>query len=173
MGIRLNKVTRQLNVGVRTIVQFLKIHRIGEIRYDADPNTKISDEQYEAVVKHFSVDQQIRIDAEALSRQNVIKHQESPEENKTKKSKKKEKAKQKAKREAKEFEAKLSRMTPEQRIAANKERIAKFHPEPDFSRMSPRYVKELKKLDHEKSMKEKAKKIWLSIVSIPMGGLNK
>lgn len=43
MGIRLNKVTRQLNVGVRTIVQFLKMHRIGEIKYDSDSNTKISE----------------------------------------------------------------------------------------------------------------------------------
>ena len=145
MGIRLNKVTRQLNVGVRTIVQFLKLHRIGEMRYDADPNTKISDEQYEAVVKHFGFDQQVKIEAESMS-----ENKEKPRR-----------------------EAHRKKTTPEQRIAANKERIAKFHPEPDFSRMSPRYVKELKKLDHEKSMKEKAKKIWLSIVSIPMGGLNK
>ena len=169
MGIRLNKVTRQLNVGVRTIVQFLKMHRIGEIKYDSDSNTKISDEQYEAVVKHFGVTQKVEKETESLSEKAVSTHQENAGGKKIKK----EKAKHKARREANEFQAKLSKMTPEQRIAANKERVAKFHPEPDFSNISPQYARELRKVEHEKSMKEKAKKIWLSIVSIPMGGLNK
>lgn len=169
MGIRLNKVTRQLNVGVRTIVQFLKIHRIGEIKYDSDSNTKISDEQYEAVVKHFGAYQRVKKETESLCEKVSSDHQE----NSGGKKKKKEKAKQKARREAREFEAKLRNMTPEEIIAANKERIAKFHPEPDFSNISPQYAREIRKLKHEKSMKEKAKKIWLSIVSVPMGGLNK
>jgi hypothetical protein len=64
-------------------------------------------------------------------------------------------------------------MTREEIIAANKARVAKFHPEPDFSTISPQYKKALSKLEHEKSMKERAKKLWCSIVSIPMGGMKK
>lgn len=64
-------------------------------------------------------------------------------------------------------------MTREEIIAANKARIAKYHPEPDLSTISPQYKKALSKLEHEKSMKERAKKLWYSIVSVPMGGLKK
>ena len=168
MGIRLNKVTRQLNVGVRTIVEFLKRNRIGEIKYDSNPNTKITDEQYDAVVKHFSVDRQVKNEAKSSSDKVIMNHQESKGGKM-----KKEKLKQKARRESKEFEASLKKMTIEQRIAANKARVAKFHPEPDFSNISPKYARELKKLEHEKTMKERAKKLWYSIVSVPMGGLKK
>ena len=35
------------------------------------------------------------------------------------------------------------------------------------------YVRELKNHENEKSMKERAKKLWYSIVSVPMGGMNK
>ena len=51
MGVRLNKVTNQLNIGIRTIVEFLKNNHVGEIKDDANPNTKITDEQYNALVK--------------------------------------------------------------------------------------------------------------------------
>jgi len=64
-------------------------------------------------------------------------------------------------------------MTREEIIAANKARVAKYHPESDLSTISPQYKKALSKLEHEKSMKEKAKKLWYSIVSVPMGGLKK
>lgn len=66
-------------------------------------------------------------------------------------------------------------MTKEEKIAANKARVAKYHPEPDFSNISPssRIAKERQKIKHEKDMLEKAKKIWHSIVSVPMGGMNK
>ena len=63
--------------------------------------------------------------------------------------------------------------TKEQLIAANKEKIAKFHPEPDFSKTSPKMAKERLKIKHEKEMLERTKGQWTSIVSIPMGGMNK
>lgn len=63
--------------------------------------------------------------------------------------------------------------TKEQLIAANKEKIAKFHPEPDFSKTSPKMAKERWKIKHEKEMQERTKNQWTSIISIPMGGLNK
>ena len=87
--------------------------------------------------------------------------------------KKKETAKQKMRREAREFEASLRGMTKEEIIAANKARVAKLHPEPDFSTISPQYLRALQKLKHEKTMMEKAKKLWFSVVSVPMGGRNK
>ena len=54
MGVRLNKVLSELNIGLQTAVDFLKAHQeLGEIRDDANPNTKIWDSQYEALVKEF------------------------------------------------------------------------------------------------------------------------
>jgi len=42
MGIRLNKVLAELNIGLTAAVEFLKSHsELGEIRDDATPNTKI------------------------------------------------------------------------------------------------------------------------------------
>ncbi len=87
--------------------------------------------------------------------------------------KKKETRKQKARREVKEFEALLEGMSTEEKIAANKAKVAKYHPEPDFSTISPRYGRLLWKFKNEKGMKEKAKKLWLSVVSVPMGGMKK
>ena len=52
MGVRLNKVLSELNIGLQTAVDFLKKKSsLGEIKDDATSNTKISDEQYEALVK--------------------------------------------------------------------------------------------------------------------------
>lgn len=80
-----------------------------------------------------------------------------------------------AQREAKQFQNSLQGMTKEEKIAANKARVAKYHPEPDFSNVSPspQIAKERRKIKHERNMLERAKKIWHSIVSVPMGGLNK
>ena len=64
-------------------------------------------------------------------------------------------------------------LTKEEKIALNKARVAKFHPEPDFTTISPRLAKERQKIKHEKDMMERAKRIWHSIVSVPMGGINK
>ena len=63
--------------------------------------------------------------------------------------------------------------TKEQLIAANKAKVAMFHPEPDFSASSTIIAKERLKIKHEKEMLEKTKNQWTSIVSIPMGGMNK
>ena len=53
MTIRLNKVTRDLNVGIATVVDFLQKKGY---TIEANPNTKITDEQYAALVKEFSKD---------------------------------------------------------------------------------------------------------------------
>ena len=67
MGIRLNKVTKECNVGLQTAVEFLQKKGFTDI--EANPNTKISEEQYEMLVAAFKTDQGLRKDAELISRQ--------------------------------------------------------------------------------------------------------
>ncbi|MDD3061821.1 MAG: translation initiation factor IF-2 [Massilibacteroides sp.] len=50
MPIKLIKVTRDLNVGITTVVEFL--HKKGHL-VESNPNTKISDEQYALLVNEF------------------------------------------------------------------------------------------------------------------------
>lgn len=78
-----------------------------------------------------------------------------------------------ARSEANKFQHSLQGMTKEEKIAANKARVAKYHPEPDYSTCSKAIVQSRKKIEFEKGMKERAKKLWCSIVSVPMGGMNK
>ena len=67
MGIRLNKVLTELNIGLQTAVDFLrKKNSLGEIRDDVTPNTKISDEQYEALVGEFNGDKFVKTQAANL-----------------------------------------------------------------------------------------------------------
>ena len=47
MSIRLNKVTRDLNVGIQTVATFL---RKKGFEIELNPNTKITDEQYDLLV---------------------------------------------------------------------------------------------------------------------------
>ena len=67
MGVRLNKVLSELNIGLQTAVDFRKKKsELGEIKDDATSNTKISDEQYEALVNEFSTDKAVKTQAEQL-----------------------------------------------------------------------------------------------------------
>ena len=67
MGVRLNKVLSELNIGLQTAVDFLKKKSaLGEVKDDATPNTKITDEQYEALVNEFSTDKAVKTQAEQL-----------------------------------------------------------------------------------------------------------
>ena len=61
MTIRLNKVTRDLNVGITTAVEFLQ--KKGFV-VEANPNTKITDEQFEMLKKEFSTDKDLKIKSE-------------------------------------------------------------------------------------------------------------
>ena len=74
-----------------------------------------------------------------------------------------------ARREAEVFQNSLKGMTKEEKIAANKARVAKFHPEPDLSNFTPTYRRAKSKMEFEKGLKN----VWKSIVSVPMGGLKK
>ena len=55
MPIKLIQVQRKLNVGINTVVEFL--HKKGHpVEENANPNTRISDEQYALLVKEFGKD---------------------------------------------------------------------------------------------------------------------
>lgn len=67
MGIRLNKVLTELNIGLQTAVDFLKNNKnLGEIRDDANLSTKISDEQYAALKRSFQGDKEVKNEAEKI-----------------------------------------------------------------------------------------------------------
>ena len=67
MGVRLNKVLTELNIGLQTAVDFLKKKSsLGEIKDDTTPNTKISDTQYKALVNEFSGDKEVKSQASQL-----------------------------------------------------------------------------------------------------------
>lgn len=67
MSIRLNKVLTELNIGLQTAVDFLKNKKsLGEIKDDANLSTKISDEQYAALVSQFKGDKDIKNEAEKM-----------------------------------------------------------------------------------------------------------
>ena len=66
MTIRLNKVTRDLNVGITTAVEFLQKKGF---TVEANPNTKITDEQFEMLKKEFSTDKDLKIKSERFSQE--------------------------------------------------------------------------------------------------------
>ena len=67
MSIRLSKVTKECNVGLQTVVEFLQKKGFGDV--EASPNSKISEDQYELLLKEFSPDKGLRTQAEKLSQQ--------------------------------------------------------------------------------------------------------
>ena len=81
MGVRLNKVLSELNIGLQTAVDFLKNKKsLGEVKDDATPNTKISDEQYEALVREFKGDKDIKKLAEKIFPKKKEKEKKKEEE---------------------------------------------------------------------------------------------
>lgn len=74
MTIRLNKVTRDLNVGLSTVVEFLQ-----KKGYDieSNPNTKITEEEYELLVKEFSTDKSLRMESDRFTQQRQTKERKS------------------------------------------------------------------------------------------------
>lgn len=70
MGIRLNKVLSELNIGVQTVVEFLKTNHIGEVRDDLIPNSKITDEQYEALLNQYGINKTSQPQSEIMSSKN-------------------------------------------------------------------------------------------------------
>ena len=75
MTIRLNKVTRDLNVGITTVVEFLQKKGYA---IEANPNTKITEEQYAILVKEFSTDKNLKIESEKFIQERQNKDRNKP-----------------------------------------------------------------------------------------------
>jgi len=74
MAVRLNKVAREFNVGLSTIVEFL--HAKG-IQVSSDPNAKLSDEDYALVAKEFSSDSEVKKESSMVDLKNSRKKKET------------------------------------------------------------------------------------------------
>ena len=68
MSTKLNKVVKELNVGLATAVEFL--HKKGYTEVESNPNARISDEQYDLLVKEFSKDKNQKIESGILAQRN-------------------------------------------------------------------------------------------------------
>ncbi len=80
MAVRLNKVIKEFNVGLQTVVDFLakKGHTV-----EAAPNSKLSDEQYELVQKEFRSDESARNEATRFLQERIQqKHEQKQEKDK-------------------------------------------------------------------------------------------
>ena len=75
MAIRLNKVTRDLNVGITTVVEFLQKKGY---TIEANPNTKITEEQYAVLVKEFSTDKNLKKESEKFIQERQNKDRNKP-----------------------------------------------------------------------------------------------
>jgi translation initiation factor IF-2 len=69
MSIRLNKVTKEFNIGLQTAVEFLQKKGFNDI--EANPNFKITEEQYAQLQSEFSSDKGLRNEATQLIQQHI------------------------------------------------------------------------------------------------------
>jgi translation initiation factor IF-2 len=78
MSVRLNKVTKEFNIGLQTAVEFLQKKGFSEV--EANPNYKISDEQFSLLQQEFSTDKGLRTEAKMLiqQRQEQTKERKKP-----------------------------------------------------------------------------------------------
>ena len=82
MSVRLNKVTKEFNIGLQTAVDFLKKKGYDDV--EASPNCKITDQQYELLQKEFSSDKGLRSEATQLIQNRQEKSKERKEASKQK-----------------------------------------------------------------------------------------
>lgn len=76
MSIRLSKVTKDLNVGLQTVVDFL--NKKG-FKIEANPNYKITEEEYMLLVKEFNKDMSLKLESERLSQERQKEKQKDTE----------------------------------------------------------------------------------------------
>ncbi|MDE5788638.1 MAG: translation initiation factor IF-2 [Bacteroidaceae bacterium] len=67
MSIRLNKATKECNVGLQTVVEYLQKKGFADV--EANPNSRITDEQYEMLLKEFAPDKTLRKNATEMQQQ--------------------------------------------------------------------------------------------------------
>ncbi len=84
MSIRLNKVTKECNVGLQTAVEFLQKKGFKDI--EANPNTKITEEQYQLLLAEFTNDKGLRKEVTQIQQ---LRHEEKAKEKKKEKEQRK------------------------------------------------------------------------------------
>ena len=67
MSIRLNKATKECNVGLQTAVEFLQKKGFKDV--EANPNTKITEEQYQLLLNEFTQDKGLRKEVTQMQQQ--------------------------------------------------------------------------------------------------------
>ena len=82
MSIRLNKVTKEFNIGLQTAVEFLQKKGFDEVQ--ANPNYKITEEQYSLLQNEFSSDKGLRHEATQLIQQHIGQTKERKDTGKAK-----------------------------------------------------------------------------------------
>ncbi len=78
-SVRLSKALRELNIGIQTAVEFLKKNAtLGEV--EENPNFKLNDAQYDALVKNFKRDADIKSQTEKLYPKKTKEQKEKKQE---------------------------------------------------------------------------------------------
>lgn len=73
MSVKLSKVTKDLNVGLATVVEFLHKKGFSEVA-ENNPNARITDEQYDLLLQEFSKDKTVKKQSEIAAQ----RHKERP-----------------------------------------------------------------------------------------------
>ena len=115
MSIRLSKAIKECNVGLQTAVDFL--NKKGSSEVEANLNTKISDEQYELLLKEFKPDSVLKDAA------NHMLQQQKEEKERKEKEKAEAKAKAKAEAEAKAKAEEEAKAKEEEEAKAKKQAL--------------------------------------------------
>ena len=115
MSIRLSKAIKECNVGLQTAVDFL--NKKGSTELEANLNTKISDEQYELLLKEFKPDSVLKDAA------NLMLQQQKEEKERKEKEKAEAKAKAKAEADAKAKAEEEAKAKAEEEAKAKKQAL--------------------------------------------------
>ena len=152
-AIRLSKLAREFNVGIHTIVDFLKKKGF---EYDTNPNTKVSEEAVELLEKEYKIDLNLKKESEKIilkshrPKQEVIsigKEEEEEEEEDF----------EEEEEEVKEVEEKPRKETPEKKEEPKAEKKEKEEEEPPVEKKPASKLKVVGKVDLD-AHKKKAKK---------------
>jgi translation initiation factor IF-2 len=76
---RLNKIAKDFNVGIQTLIEFLSKQTGGE---DYNPMSNVSDEQYELLCREFSKDKSAKIESDRLRNERQSGREKQKEERK-------------------------------------------------------------------------------------------
>ena len=128
MSIRLNKAIKECNVGLQTAVDFLQNRGFADV--EMDMNAKISDEQYELLLKEFKPDSTLRDTAKEKIQQQKEEKERKEKERQLAKLAAEAEAKAKAEAEARKRAEEKAKMTPKVVGHINLDKPKTAKPEP-------------------------------------------